>query len=77
MKAFSGIGTVLGAEIKTPMIFGLPVKYFDWAILWNAGLVYKEQTRRDSFLSWGWCGWIGPVSWSTPIGTIDTETIQI
>jgi hypothetical protein len=77
MKTFSGIGAVLGTEIKTSVIFGLPIKYFDWAILWNAALVYRKQTRRELFPSWSWCGWIGPVSWGTPVGTIDTETMQM
>ena len=56
MNAFSGISAVLESELRTPLLFGVPIKYFDWGILWNSEAYLGESRRRNSFPSWNWAG---------------------
>jgi hypothetical protein len=61
LKAFSGMAMILEGNLSTSLLFGLPVSYFDAAVLWTQYGVKVE--RRTSFPSWSWSGWFGPINW--------------
>lgn len=67
MNAFSGISAVLGRELGTPLLFGLPIEYFDWAVLWQSSEYLGESRRRNLFPSWSWAGWTDRISWDDSI----------
>lgn len=67
--AFSGLEMVLGHKLDSEFIFGLPSRYFDWALLWepeSSGKRIRLAAQRDpweDFPSWSWCGWNHQVDW--------------
>lgn len=60
LNAFAGISNILSKELSTKMLSGLPVAFFDMALLWRP----RRPTilRNDGFPSWSWAGWRGSVS---------------
>ncbi|PKY00643.1 HET-domain-containing protein [Aspergillus campestris IBT 28561] len=60
LPAFEGLGQKFAASLGSNMLFGLPARYFDWAMLWDS----KEGgPRLPHFPSWSWCGWHRKVEW--------------
>lgn len=61
LNAFAGISRILESRLPTPMLFGLPVAFFDSALLcW--GSFRGTMQRRSGFPSWSWAGWCGSMS---------------
>ena len=61
LRAFAGISTPLSLSLQTPMLEGLPVDYFDSALLW----VPSANARRQVGVpSWSWAGWSGRPDWN-------------
>ncbi|VUC26761.1 unnamed protein product [Clonostachys rosea] len=58
-NAFAGVARQIRRQLECDMCHGLPVKYFDWLLLWEP--LKHEQTRRDGAPSWSWSGWHGGV----------------
>ena len=69
LEAFNGLGAVLGRKLDSKLVFGLPSRYFDWALLWEAGdvgeriVMDKHSSRKACLPSWSWCGWDHQVDW--------------
>lgn len=72
LKAFDGIGTVLGRNLDSKLVFGLPSRYFDWALLWEAESPGDKinlevegwgNSGNACLPSWSWCGWDRQVNW--------------
>jgi len=69
LPAFDGLGAVLGRKLDSTLVFGLPSRYFDWALLWETeGPGDRIPTDRYSWRktclpSWSWCGWDHQVDW--------------
>ncbi|KAK1826539.1 heterokaryon incompatibility protein-domain-containing protein [Podospora conica] len=70
LKAFNGLGVVLGRKLDSEFIFGLPSRYFDWALLWEperpGKRIIREWFQQDigaDLPSWSWCGWDHQVDW--------------
>ena len=63
LKAFNGLGNLIGNTLCATMIYGLPNSHFDWALLWDTIELDPQFTikHRDAkhFPSWSWCGWTG------------------
>lgn len=74
LVAFNGLAGALSSRLQSDFVFGLPLAYFDWALLWE---IYSNSDRIDigvgKFPSWSWCGWNGPSGWrtSTTSGTLE------
>lgn len=74
LVAFNGLAGMLKARLASDFVFGLPLAYFDWALLWETT---SDSDRIDvgagSFPSWSWCGWNGPAAWRPSMisGTLD------
>lgn len=68
LDAFKGVLTSLSPVFEGGFIHGLPVKYFDAAILWfnEAGLQRRTprrlETKQDLLPSWSWPAWEGKIS---------------
>ncbi|KAI1452834.1 HET-domain-containing protein [Annulohypoxylon moriforme] len=56
-NAFAGISRHMRMQLKCDICHGLPVKYFDWLLLWQP--FKQEPTRREGAPSWSWSGWYG------------------
>jgi hypothetical protein len=39
---------------------------FPYGLCWTHGAKESASQRRESFPSWSWTGWVGPVSWLIP-----------
>ena len=72
LDAFAGILSVLNeTAFKEGFICGLPVRFFEAALLWyNKGQLDKRQVRRQGNLgkvvlppSWAWAAWGGAVEY--------------
>ncbi|KAK3377511.1 heterokaryon incompatibility protein-domain-containing protein [Podospora didyma] len=69
LEAFNGLSTFLGRKLGSEIVFGLPSRYFDWALLWepeDAGerIAFDYYSWRTAVLpSWSWCGWDHQVDW--------------
>lgn len=61
LKAFTGVGSVLGQRLGKRQLCGLPASIIDAALLWQP---VGRMSRRQGFPSWSWAGWTGGVSWS-------------
>ncbi|KAI1086130.1 HET-domain-containing protein [Rostrohypoxylon terebratum] len=61
-NAFAGVSRQLRMRLKCDVCHGLPVKYFDWLLLWYPAATEREPTRREGAPSWSWSGWHGAVS---------------
>ncbi|XDG01577.1 hypothetical protein ABKA04_001192 [Annulohypoxylon sp. FPYF3050] len=59
-NAFAGVSRELRMRLKCDICHGLPVKYFDWLLLWFP--TEHELTRREEAPSWSWSGWHGGVT---------------
>ena len=59
LNAFAGISKVLESQMQTVMHFGLPVGFFDLALLWSTDNVIRQ---RPGFSSWSWSGWVGSIN---------------
>lgn len=75
LVAFNGLVDALSSRLVSNFAFGLPLAYFDWAMLWAK---VSDSDRIDigmpgKFPSWSWCGWNGPSVWrpSTISGTLE------
>ncbi|KAE9371908.1 HET-domain-containing protein [Stipitochalara longipes BDJ] len=62
LNAFAGISKILESDLGTTLFYGLPVKYFELALLWSPK---ANLARREGFPSWSWAGWSGPVDISS------------
>lgn len=60
MNAWAGMAKYFDENMQSASFFGLPVVYFDLALLWRPS---HKLTRRKGFPSWSWAGWVGKVSW--------------
>lgn len=58
-NAFAGVARQIRMQLRCDICHGLPVKYFDWLLLWHS--LNKEQIRREGAPSWSWSGWQGGV----------------
>lgn len=59
MRAFAGATNIMGSRFPGGMLHGLPVFYFDIALLWQPE---SAITRRIGQPSWSWTGWKGAVA---------------
>ena len=59
LNAFAGISKVFESQMRTVMYYGLPVGFFDLALLWSTDNVIRH---RLGFPSWSWAGWVGNVN---------------
>ncbi|KAM0417359.1 hypothetical protein ACHAPT_012675 [Fusarium lateritium] len=67
LAAFSGMCKLMEKTMRAPFVFGLPISYFDLALLWQpvgkARRLKRASVSDDSrykdmrFPSWSWCGW--------------------
>jgi len=65
LHAFNGLGEVLVRNLRSKLVFGLPSRYWDWALLWepeSAGGIL-DGGYRETLPSWSWSGWDQQVSW--------------
>lgn len=69
LRAFNGLGLVLAHKLDSVFVFGLPSRYFDWALLWEPESSGKrigaadQGYFQDDLPSWSWCGWDHQVEW--------------
>jgi hypothetical protein len=56
LDAFSGIGKTIATELGSQLYFGLPIVFFDWAILWSASF---DMVPCNDLPSWSWAAWPG------------------
>ena len=63
LKALSGLLKVFERSMDTPFVSGLPLRWFDHALLWELyGPACRRNSRmlggaRQEFPSWSWTGW--------------------
>lgn len=67
LSAFKGISNLIGENMESPFVFGLPCSHFDLALLWQPSSKMKRRKPRTeedmrnpdemAFPSWSWCGW--------------------
>ncbi|RSL68344.1 hypothetical protein CEP54_002884 [Fusarium duplospermum] len=71
LLAFTGLSQVLSRGLSSKLEHGMPLRYLDWALLWEPESAGKRIVGRD-LVSWSWCGWEGKVNWrySTIEGTL-------
>lgn len=55
-NAFAGVARQLSFRLQTDLCHGIPVRYFDWFLLWGP---LADQVRRPNAPSWSWAGWVG------------------
>lgn len=60
LRAFTGILNFLRRPLRGAFFFGLPANLFDVALLWK-NLGPSIRSSKNSFPSWSWAGWDGPV----------------
>ena len=58
IRAFAGATEALGATFPGGLVYGLPIFFFDIAILWQP---VRKLARRPNHPSWSWVGWKGKV----------------
>lgn len=56
VRAFAGATNVMGSRFPGGILHGLPMFYFDIALLWQPG---ARVSRRLGQPSWSWTGWKG------------------
>ena len=75
LDAFAGLGRSHETAMESRMIWGLPERFFDMAMLWFRGETFLKRricgtkTPQSSgindncqpFPSWSWAGWVGPI----------------
>ena len=61
LRAFAGLSAPLSLSLQSPLLEGLPVKYFDSMLLWVPGANAK---RRAGVPSWSWAGWTDRPDWN-------------
>ncbi|RYP13583.1 hypothetical protein DL767_010655 [Monosporascus sp. MG133] len=63
--AFRGLESVLARELDSGerLLFGLPSRYFDWAMLWEPREPGPQISSVGASPSWSWCGWDHEVEW--------------
>ena len=64
LAAFSGIMSALSNKVLDGFYCGVPVMYFDIALLWQPSGILRRRvaskpTREHCFPSWSWAGWHG------------------
>lgn len=69
LYAFTGIATVLSRSCDGGFISGLPVVFFNLALLWQSNTVKRripgKNSRNACLPSWSWVGWQGDIRfWS-------------
>ena len=64
LNAFAGISNLFSKALSTQMLSGLPVAFFDIAILWTPA--QPTILRNDGFPSWSCAGWHGSGTASCP-----------
>jgi Heterokaryon incompatibility protein (HET) len=70
LRAFSGLSNIFRACFGSNLIYGLPEKLFDIALLWRPvqQLVPRSQPgSQDIFPSWSWAGWKGQIAYDAPL----------
>jgi hypothetical protein len=68
-NGFAGVARQMRMQLNCDICHGIPVKYFDWLLLWQP--LKNEQIRREEAPSWSWSGWQGGAfprtwDWYTP-----------
>ena len=58
VRAFAGATEIMGSTFPGGLLHGLPVFFFDIAMLWQPG---ANTARRNDQPSWSWTGWKGGV----------------
>ncbi|KAJ8116615.1 hypothetical protein OPT61_g1986 [Boeremia exigua] len=56
VRAFAGATNIMGSRFPGGMLHGLPVFYFDIALLWRPD---AQVSRRFGQPTWSWTGWKG------------------
>ncbi|RSL64594.1 hypothetical protein CEP53_003996 [Fusarium sp. AF-6] len=71
LVAFIGLSQVLSRGLFSELEHGMPLRYLDWALLWEPESAGKRIIAHD-LVSWSWCGWERKVNWrfSTIEGTL-------
>lgn len=86
--AFAGATEIIASTFPGGLLHGLPVFFFDIALLWEVGEVGSAKARRAKKPSWSWTGWktivqcLMPWSAYDPVDTalmrpLDLVAIQI
>ncbi|KAL2671305.1 hypothetical protein Neosp_013885 [[Neocosmospora] mangrovei] len=74
LVAFTGLTQILSRELSSKIEYGMPLRYLDWALLWEPESTGGRITVREDvgLVSWSWCGWGQKVNWrfSTIEGTL-------
>lgn len=69
LYAFTGIATVLSQSCDGGFISGLPVLFFNLALLWQSHTVERRVPGKDScnpcLPSWSWVGWQGDIKFAS------------
>ncbi|PWY93013.1 HET-domain-containing protein [Aspergillus sclerotioniger CBS 115572] len=63
LLAFNGLGQDLALGLNSDLLWGLPRRYFDWAVLWEPRAAGPRLQDLSNFPSWGWCGSEHAVQW--------------
>ncbi|EEU34290.1 uncharacterized protein NECHADRAFT_85603 [Fusarium vanettenii 77-13-4] len=74
LVAFTGLTQILSRGLSSKIEYGMPLRYLDWALLWEPESTGKRITASEDvgLVSWSWCGWEQKVNWrfSTIEGTL-------
>ncbi|KAK7424279.1 hypothetical protein QQX98_000547 [Neonectria punicea] len=74
LVAFIGLSQVLSRGLSSKLEHGMPLRYLDWALLWEPESAGKRIRVGENLglVSWSWCGWEQKVNWrfSTIEGTL-------
>ncbi|KAI8713051.1 HET domain-containing protein [Fusarium sp. LHS14.1] len=65
LVAFTGLTQILSRKLSSKLEYGMPLRYLDWALLWEPESTGK-RIRVDEYtglVSWSWCGWEQKVNW--------------
>jgi hypothetical protein len=90
LHAFTGIAEELGLLVQSPLVAGIPEKFFIRAMLFQpkrttfvkrtADMKHLDSKTDElvnlSFPSWSWCGWIGPVEYKN-VGSIIAHSSHV
>ncbi|KLU90329.1 hypothetical protein MAPG_09292 [Magnaporthiopsis poae ATCC 64411] len=58
LEAFGGIASFLSRAVATSFLWGMPLRFFEQALLFQPGSKSRAPlTRRRQFPSWSWVGW--------------------
>lgn len=64
LPAFSAIAELLSFKLGTGFFYGLPIAYFDWALLWQPVVPGSDfQDKFSGAPTWSWAYWIGGVDY--------------